>query len=87
MALDYFQDGGLDFYVVSAHSSLQTFQIVQRCRNNTKAVILTAQCYLICVRSNKIILLCIVVLGFPFFPKMQFAALQKLCSKCTEIKN
>ncbi len=74
------------FSILTAHISLQTFQIQQKC--NTKSVILTAQCPLLfCIRSNKIILLYIVVLGFPFFPQTSPAPPQKLCSKCKEIKS
>ncbi len=62
---------------------------------NTKAVILTAQSFDFCIRSNKLILLYIFVSGFPpFFSQMLPSPFlagpappQKICSKCTGIKN
>ncbi|XDV45342.1 hypothetical protein PO909_013457 [Leuciscus waleckii] len=73
--------------ILSAHTSLLTFQILQKCTNITqKTVILTAQCHLISVlfRRQKRVF-------FSQMPPSSFLAgpapPQKLCSKCTEIKN
>ncbi len=33
MVLDHFQDAAVDFSILTAHTSLQTFQIIQRCTN------------------------------------------------------